>query len=76
MTDDESPDSGWNPRVVPATDSLGSAGIRVTGLSRAVASNPSVLKQPAWGRGPAIRGVSAYVETMVNGQLGPNRPNG
>ncbi len=71
MTDDSSPESGWNPRVGPATDTLLSAGMPITAGNRAAASNTAVLKQPAWGRGPAIRGVASYVNSIVSGKVGP-----
>ncbi|RTL40776.1 MAG: hypothetical protein EKK48_16085 [Candidatus Melainabacteria bacterium] len=72
MTDDTSPESGWNPRVGPATDTLLSAGMPITAGYRAAASNTAVLKQPAWGRGPAIRGVASYVNSIVGRQVGPD----
>lgn len=72
MTDDTSPESGWNPRVGPATDTLLSAGMPITAGNRAAASNTAVLKQPAWGRGPAIRGVASYVNSIVSRKVGPD----
>jgi hypothetical protein len=72
MTDDTSPESGWNPRVGPATDTLLSAGMPITAGYRAAASNTAVLKQPAWGRGPAIRGVASYVNSIVSRKVGPD----
>ncbi len=72
MTDDTSPESGWNPRVGPATDTLLSAGMPITAGNRAAASNTAVLKQPAWGRGPAIRGVASYVNSIVSRKTGPD----
>jgi hypothetical protein len=72
MTDDTSPESGWNPRVGPATDTLASAGMPITAANRAAASNTAVLKQPAWGRGPAIRGVASYVNSIVSRKVGPD----
>jgi transposase len=70
MTDDSSPESGWSPKVGPATETLLSTGIPITAGYRAAAANTAVLKQPAWGRGPAIRGVAAYVESIVDRQTG------
>lgn len=72
MTDDSSPESGWNPRVGPATDTLVQAGMPITAANRAAASNTAVLKQPAWGRGPAIRGVASYVNSIVSAKTGPD----
>lgn len=71
MTDESSPESPWNPRVGPATESCAAAGVPIGG-HRAAAANPSVLKQPAWGRGPAIRGVAAYATAIVNSKVPEN----
>lgn len=71
FSDPTSPESGWSPRVVPATETLVSAGIPITAGYRAAAANPAVLKQPAWGRGPAIRGVAAYVDALADRMCGP-----
>jgi hypothetical protein len=72
FTDPSSPESGWSPKVVPATETLLGAGIPITASYRAAAANPAVLKQPAWGRGPAIRGVAAYTDAIADRMCGPD----
>ncbi len=75
MTDDSSPESGWNPKVVTATDTLMSTGNPISNSLRAAASNTSVLKEAGWRRGPAVLGVAAYSESKVDRQTGANKPH-
>jgi len=72
FTDPSSPESGWSPKVVPATDTLLGAGIPITASYRAAAANPNVLKNAAWSRGPAIRGVAAYTDALADRMCGPD----
>jgi hypothetical protein len=74
FTDPTSPESGWSPKVGPATETLFNAGIPITAGYRAAAANPAVLKSAAWARGPAIRGVAAYVDAQADRMCGPTTP--
>lgn len=65
LTDESSPESGWNPRLGPASESLVASGLPFSAANRAAASHSAVATQAAWGRGPAIRGLSAYAESLV-----------
>jgi hypothetical protein len=76
FTDPTSPESGWSPKVGPATETLFNAGIPINAGYRAAAANPAVLKSAAWARGPAIRGVAAYVDAQATKMCGPTTPQG
>lgn len=69
MSDGTSPESGWNPAVVPATETLLNNSIPITAANRAMAANYNVLKSPAWQRGSAIRGGVKYMQAIAKQAL-------
>lgn len=69
MSDGTSPESGWNPAVVPATETLLNNSIPITAANRAMAANYNVLKSPAWQRGSAIRGGVKYMAAVAKQAL-------
>lgn len=68
-TNPESPESGWNWKLQPATDALIQNGIGINALNRASAANTAVLKAQPWLRGAAIRGTAAYVSSKADAVL-------
>ena len=74
FTDPSSPESGWSPRVVPATETLFGGGLPVNASYRAAASNPHVSKSAAWARPMAVRGVAAYGKALSK-QMDPTETN-
>ncbi len=74
FTDPGSPESGWSPRVVPATETLFGGGLPVNATYRAAAANPHVMKSAAWARPMAVRGVAAYGKALAK-QMAPNETN-
>ncbi len=75
MIDDSSTESGWNPKIIAATDTIGATGSEMSNSNRAAAENTSILKEPNWRRAPAIYGVAAFAEAKINRQTGANKPH-
>ena len=74
FTDPSSPESGWSPRVVPATETLFGGGLPVNASYRAAAANPHVMKGAAWTRPMAVRGVAAYCKAQAD-MMAPGETN-
>lgn len=56
-----SPDSGWNPSFLRSTEILTANGISITPASRAAASHPYIMSQPAWEQGRSVRAVTRHL---------------
>jgi hypothetical protein len=68
MTDGDSPESPWNPRYSPATDTVVQAGLPINNPNRAAAANSFVQRLPAWQRRQGIVAVSAYMKQIADNQ--------
>ncbi len=62
MTDGGSPESSWHWGHIPATETLVRNAIPINATSRAIATNPTVLRSRPWEQRSAISGASAYME--------------
>lgn len=69
LTDSASPESGWNWRMRPATETLIQNGLPITPLHRAVAANPSVLISKSELRASAINGGAEYMRAQAEQAL-------
>lgn len=68
MTDADSPESPWNPRYSPATETLVQSGLPISNPNRAAAANQWVQKLPAWQRRQGIVAVSSYMKQLAEQQ--------
>ncbi len=68
MTDAESPESPWNPKYAPATDSLFAVGLPISNENRAAATVSGVTKLPTWQRRQAIPAVATYMKEIASRQ--------
>lgn len=68
LTDAASPESPWNPKYVPATETVFQSGLPINNQNRAAAANPYVMKLPAWQRRAGIVAVSGYLKQLADAQ--------
>lgn len=73
MTDAGSPESSWHWGHIPATETLVRNAIPINATSRAIATNPTVLRSRPWEQRAAIAGCSAYLEARKNDEI-PDAP--
>ncbi|MGD9683056.1 MAG: hypothetical protein AB7W16_17845, partial [Candidatus Obscuribacterales bacterium] len=69
MTNAGSPESAWNWKHIPATESLVQNAIPISGMSRAVASHMNIMRAQPWAKGHRIRGGVAYMNARMAEEL-------
>ncbi len=74
MTDGGSPESSWHWGHIPATETLVRNAIPINATSRAIATNPTVLRSRPWEQRSAISGASAYMESRRNEEMPDAHP--
>lgn len=69
MSNAGSPESAWNWKHIPATESLVQNAIPISGMSRAVASHMNIMRAQPWAKGHRIRGGVAYMNARMAEEL-------
>ncbi|MDZ4833035.1 MAG: hypothetical protein SGJ27_04470, partial [Candidatus Melainabacteria bacterium] len=74
MTDGGSPESSWHWGHIPATETLVRNAIPINATSRAIATNPTVLRSRPWEQRSAISGATAYMESRQASEMPDAHP--
>ncbi|MBZ0188911.1 MAG: hypothetical protein K8F91_21890, partial [Candidatus Obscuribacterales bacterium] len=69
MTNAGSPESAWNWKHIPATESLVQNAVPISGMSRAVAAHMNIMRAQPWAKGHRIRGGVAYMNARMAEEL-------